>query len=438
MEKNNKLLLWGGDFFLKESLQNHFNQEVFWVSAHEDADLNIRILFSGNFKKAENGLIPSLSTIIKLKSNFFDYFVRAQSRHTYNDHLFWGRYHDITHLFYRLIYFFYDFFSKKKFRVLIFCNYPHEGADVVAWHLGEYFNCTRLVLMQSIIQERYFILKNTLSFKNYLSGALLSDTPPPILGKKHEKQLVYMRNIEKKEFITSKKNFILKYIRSALKLKIKNLVQNYMNYNWQKNNRLFSVSAIGDKRYVYFPLHLQPELTVDVLGEDLFFDQLTAIEVLSAILPDSWYLVIKENPKQTWKTRGDNFYKRLTEIRNCILARREVDTYTLIENCEFVATITGTAGWEAITGGKPAVIFGNVWYEDFPGVFLWSENISVKEITNYKIDHNCLVETYIDLCNRMGVGFIDTEYVQNINLFNADENAYKISETIMGLIGDSQ
>jgi len=40
----------------------------------------------------------------------------------------------------------------------------------------------------------------------------------------------------------------------------------------------------------------------------------------------------------------------------------------LIERCKAIATITGTAGWEALFKGKPAVVFGHAFYRDAPGV----------------------------------------------------------------------
>ena len=45
------------------------------------------------------------------------------------------------------------------------------------------------------------------------------------------------------------------------------------------------------------------------------------------------------------------------------------NNYSLIDNSIAVATITGTAGWEAILRGKPSFIFGNIFYQYAPGVY---------------------------------------------------------------------
>jgi len=44
-------------------------------------------------------------------------------------------------------------------------------------------------------------------------------------------------------------------------------------------------------------------------------------------------------------------------------------TFDLIYKAQAVATVTGTAGWEALLNSKPPLIFGLPWYRDCPGVF---------------------------------------------------------------------
>ena len=42
------------------------------------------------------------------------------------------------------------------------------------------------------------------------------------------------------------------------------------------------------------------------------------------------------------------------------------------------ATITGTVGWEAITGGKPVIIFGRAWYKTLTGVYTFSPELDLE------------------------------------------------------------
>ena len=46
-----------------------------------------------------------------------------------------------------------------------------------------------------------------------------------------------------------------------------------------------------------------------------------------------------------------------------------MNSYKLISKSLAVATITGTAGWEAFVNKKPVLMFGSYFYQDAPGVF---------------------------------------------------------------------
>lgn len=55
--------------------------------------------------------------------------------------------------------------------------------------------------------------------------------------------------------------------------------------------------------FVYFPLHLQPEMATLPLG-GRFNDQILAVECLRSLLSPDWNIIIKENPHQTCYQRG--------------------------------------------------------------------------------------------------------------------------------------
>lgn len=127
--------------------------------------------------------------------------------------------------------------------------------------------------------------------------------------------------------------------------------------------------------FVYFPLNFQPERTTSPQG-GIFHDQILAVETLAAALPEGWEILVKEHPSQWWlrgKTRFSSarysgYYARLAGIPNVKLVPIHTDTFALTDNAKVVATITGTAGWEALLRGKYALVFGIPWYRDCPGV----------------------------------------------------------------------
>lgn len=135
-------------------------------------------------------------------------------------------------------------------------------------------------------------------------------------------------------------------------------------------------TADMSQAFVYFPLNFQPERTTSPQG-GIFHDQILAAETLAAALPEGWELYVKEHPSQWWlrgKTRFSSarypgYYARIAKIPRVRLVPILTDTFALTENAKVVATINGTAGWEALLRGKHVLAFGIPWYRDCPGIF---------------------------------------------------------------------
>ena len=121
------------------------------------------------------------------------------------------------------------------------------------------------------------------------------------------------------------------------------------------------------ENFIYFAMHYQPEMTSSPQGGQ-YMDQALLIEELSAKLPPGMVLVAKENPLQASYNRSPEFIARVTRCANVIMAHPHMDTATLQARAAMVATITGTAGWEAIKAGKPCLTFGYSWYRACPGI----------------------------------------------------------------------
>lgn len=138
--------------------------------------------------------------------------------------------------------------------------------------------------------------------------------------------------------------------------------------------------------YIYFPLSFQPERTTSPQG-GIFHDQVLAVETLAAALPEGWEIYVKEHPSQWWlrgKTRFSSarysgYYARLAEIPRVRIVPIHIDTLSLTDNAKLVATITGTAGWEALIWGKHALVFGIPWYRDCPGILTVSNVADCKK-----------------------------------------------------------
>jgi capsule polysaccharide modification protein KpsS len=106
-----------------------------------------------------------------------------------------------------------------------------------------------------------------------------------------------------------------------------------------------------------------------------------AVEMVSKCIPSDWNVLIKEHPYQlSFRGNGEQGrstydYDDFNDMDNVSLVPITTPSVQLIKHAEAVATVTGTAGWEAINMGTPAIIFGNAWYRVCSGT-MYVENLS--------------------------------------------------------------
>lgn len=188
-----------------------------------------------------------------------------------------------------------------------------------------------------------------------------------------------------------------------------------------------------DAKYVYFPMHLQPEMTTSALG-GRYRDQCLAIEDLSRSLPPDWLIYVKENPKQGAYARGPMFFHRLKRIKNVRFMPSDADTHALIAKSQFVAVISGTAGWEAIKKGKPAVVMGHAWFRMLPGIFGFAPDMDCAAIAATRIDHDALEAATGALVARGHAGVAVRGWEKVLDSYDPAQNVDNIARAALGLL----
>src|SRR3989344_4725508 len=172
-------------------------------------------------------------------------------------------------------------------------------------------------------------------------------------------------------------NIALRALRSG---RLPSLVLNYVKRTGKDNlKKAYARSAREvdwETPFVYYPLSMQPETATSPMG-GVFHDQILVAEMLAAALPEGWELYVKEHPVQYWLrgkeryscVRYPGYYERLARIPRVRLVYYKTNSFELIERASAVATITGTAGWEALLRGKCPLVFGFPSFRDCPGIF---------------------------------------------------------------------
>ncbi len=113
-------------------------------------------------------------------------------------------------------------------------------------------------------------------------------------------------------------------------------------------------------RFAYYPLHLDPEAST-IVSAPMYTNQLAVVEALAKSLPLSMTLLVKEHVPMLGQ-RPPGFYARIKSMPGVMLVSPFEESMHLIKRSAFTCVINGTAGWEAILLGKPAIVIGQPHY----------------------------------------------------------------------------
>jgi hypothetical protein len=315
---------------------------------------------------------------------------------------------------------------------------PHFGSDYILYLIAKHMGLKQILMYQSLVPNRFFYVYDLDDFGKFKQITTEFDHPYIKVPNKIEKKLFYMKYIKPKH-----KSCIVNYFKNFGRWIYKK--HGYMSFcgfhklffeclEFKKNYNKYAQNNIDfSQNYVYFPLQWQPELTTSTLG-GIFKDQLLAIERIRDIIPQDWKIYVKENPKQLGQYRNKYFFERLNKIPNTVYISKEVNTYDLLKNAKFSATITGTVGWESISGGIPVLIFGKAWYENLPGVIKYNKDIKLDTILNTKINHQELEKKFNKLIKKTANGIVDRGYISNFPNYNDDNNTVFLKESLKKII----
>lgn len=358
----------------------------------------------------------------------FQHFQDIYSRVNYSKGQDYFNHLNLFHLYYQ---YFTKILKDGKVDTVIYFTAPHAGADFLLYCAAKRLGIEVLLTLQSPIPNRFFCVRDIKDFGTFDTTPETGEPIELTIPKTYKKKHFYMSKVpNKRGWLLSRffRDIWWSFGMGRQPINFGGVIQKQggrIRYTslFKKNAE---ASVDFERKYVYFPLQLQPELTTSVLGNE-FSDQLLALERLSAIIPDDWHIYAKENPKQGFQQRDTFFFERFKRIPNCHYLNTSIDTYELLENCQFVASITGTACWESVSGGKPALIFGNVWFKKLPGVISWRPDLSLAEITDTPIDHEDLEKAYSDTMSKTSLGLVDIAYKTIYPEYTEKENGKLIT-----------
>lgn len=377
--------------------------------------------------------------------------------------------HEAYDYFYLAFDFIAGIFDEYKIEHVLFFNAPHLGYDTICYEVARFLGVKTTILNQSIFPGKFFSTSSVDLFGDFKIEENSNEVYK--INKNVLPKLFYMKGIDSNTttatgisalgvlsvllYVVLREPILLVRLDKLMKILLRVNSVYRRTPKWRDpfakffNKRsleyfefivgLQSVEVDFNCKYVYFPLHLQPEMTTSALGGP-FVDQALAIEMLSSMLPEDIKIYVKENPKQMGFMRGPTFFHRIGRLKNVQVIPEKINSHALIRNCIFVATITGTAGWEALQVGKPALIFGKAWYSSLPGAVKYTDGLTFDEIVAKQVshDHESLERAVGQLLSRMHEGVLDRHYKGLVPDYNNEDNALRVAETIAKLISNKK
>lgn len=320
----------------------------------------------------------------------------------------------------------YDIVKKHDINCVLFSNIPHEGFDFVLYQIAKYLGLKTVMCYESLFPNRFWL---TTKLEDFGLPAL----NPPLFEKEVSNYCLpetwfYMAKT-RRDASYSVSMLLEEVVRRPWRLP-PSLIRFVYARQYRRDVETATQSIVAGQPYVYFPLHLQPELSTAALGGD-YSDQLLAVEALSAWVPEGITIYVKENPKQTEKQRDTFFYKRLSALKNVRMLANTENTIELIKGSLAVATITGTAGWEALFHGKPVIAFGLAWYRFMQGVTAFDPKLDFNTVINTQIPTPEQASVALDdALATAGKGIVDLHYQAMIENFSEKNNATQVVDSL--------
>lgn len=346
---------------------------------------------------------------------------------------------------------------------LLFFDIPHLVHDTLVYQVGRALGLPCLVLAQSLFPNRFFSMPDVAAYGRPVPG-MPTAAPWPI-DRDATPQHFYMKGIAQQRAATGRITgkallqltaFLLTKRRwQALNpFYVAGLLRRMQRIygglpDWRDPfARFFHADELAyfehllafedtvpdlDGPFVYFALQLQPEMTTSALGGP-FKDQALAIETLARMLPPGVRLLVKENPKQGAYQRGPMFFHRLARIPGVVFMPSHASTHELTAKALYVATISGTVGWEAVRKGKPALVFGPTWYASLPGVHTWHAGLTHDHILAHPPDHAALEQAAGQLLSQAHAGVIARHYKVLVPDHDEARNAETVAASLLPLL----
>lgn len=452
-------------------LKSRSHDVVYWVGRKGNGEENFPdIIFHDHYDAWDGKPAPALASVDfdPPSRELIERLHKAESLilTMMNKHFDWMGVDERRHVYYQMLSYWSGVIKKFKPDAVIFSYIPHTVYDYLLFELASREGI-KTVMFHNVapIAGRMLVYKDfregsaalraqfeknkngffstkdlSANMRKFYEASIsaVQDTTPQYLKESYRRFSFLNRMLIKGRAVAA--SFVSgDFIELALMRVLKSLKENIRD----EHARL-QVVPDYTKKFVYVPLHYQPECTSSPLG-DIFVDQILMLKILSASLPKDWLIYVKEHPTQ-WFKRGFNFassryrgyYEKIAAIKNVRLIPMATSSYDLIRSARATATISGVVGSESVLRQKPVMIFGYPWYRDCPGVFKIEDvktcRAALQEIEKGFLPDPQAVINFFKAVDNIGISAYIDGYTQRMSGLNLSVSADNLSRVIFEML----
>ncbi len=135
----------------------------------------------------------------------------------------------------------------------------------------------------------------------------------------------------------------------------------YLYHRQAKLYEIFSDEALSKLDYVYYPMHVDPEVVLN-LRAPFWHNQLNTIKQLANNLPCGVKLIVREYSYNLGR-RPTHYLETIKQLPGVHLVSALDDQYKYIAHSSLVVTVNGTSGFEALLLKKPVITLSRTLYD---------------------------------------------------------------------------
>jgi hypothetical protein len=290
---------------------------------------------------------------------------------------------------------------------------PIKFGSRVFWSDNDYITSTNYI---DRVKTQCFDTKTTLDYEIFNAGERINRSINYTLLNALKESINLLWNENKKWLRGKQKKNSYHYLGW-----LPSIFRQVLNYKYVK-----SISVKPDQldqyKLCFFPLHLEPEVALISFSPE-FNNSMEVVTWISKSLPADTLLVVKEQAL-SFGVRSRWYYRQLNKIGNVVLANPDVHSWDWIKKSEFVASITGTVGIEAIHMHKPVVSFGMHQIINFLPTVYYVENYKQTKNAVDKIFSE--TEENIDFDKSRAI--LESAQLESSIEFLDEENAFKSND----------